>query len=156
MKPEMDRGAGLHRGLSNYKDINLDNLPDWQLGWLAGILDGEGCISINKLGKPTVTITSTMPIGDVLTWMVGFGGQTVGAQRSEKHKLIHRWYISSVAGIYTLLSKLSPFLLMKRKQCDLMLEYCEGRLGHLSKTKEWYFSEMRFLNKRGVSNDEAD
>lgn len=138
------------RSLSEFENINLDRIPEWQLGWLAGMIDGEGCLSIHKLGTPKVVIVSTMPIGDVLTWMVGFGSFTI-IDNGVGHKNLYNWHVTSVAGVYTLLSKLSPFLLMKRKQCDLMLEYCKGRLeDNLSKPREWYYDEMKELNKKGV------
>ncbi len=104
---------------------------DTELAYCAGIIDGEGSISITLRGgrgrwRPmhslvcSVAMTSSEAIG-LLENM--FGGMVrVAMAKSQKHKNQWIWSISADRA-EACLSKILPFLRVKRRQADLGLDF---------------------------------
>lgn len=98
--------------------------------YLAGFMDGEGCISLIQNGRKRtslsvrVTLTNTNVI--VLTELhKEFGGTLSNGFRQKQRPLwktrFHLiWYCEKAA---TLLRRLQPFLIVKRPQVELALAY---------------------------------
>lgn len=139
------------KSLTESENRSLNKLPDWQLGWLAGMMDGEGSISIDKNGQPRAFIVSTTPIGEILQWMTGMG--TIDIAEYEDRKTIYRWRVCSVGTVHKLLSVLYPYLLIKKRHCEVVIKYCEERLAEPSGyydspiDKASYIAQIRELNK---------
>lgn len=146
------------KSLSEFNGVMLERLTERQLGWLAGMVDGEGSITIQKLGGVEVCISSTAPISTVLQWMTGIGN-AYDRPRGE-HKHIYEWRVTSIAGVYKLLLALSSDLLIKRAQCDLVLKYCEARFAEdrwgTPVDREDYIKEIRELNRHGVWEEKEE
>lgn len=150
--------TGYLKSPAQFEGVMLDKLPDWQLGWLAGMIDGEGTITITSKGKPLVSISSTTPIGEILQWMTGMGViSTASLVDRENCKPTYQWTVNPVAAVYKLLSTLSSYILIKRRQCDLMLKYCKERLAENLYanpiSREDYIEEIQELNKRGPQEE---
>lgn len=105
----------------------LSALTDSQIGYLAGIIDGEGYIGMCQT-KPNryllrVVVTSTSE--DLANWIKS----TTGLGKINHRKMAHRqrqdvfeWRVfGNDAGV--LLSKLSPLLLVKRAQSIVAIRY---------------------------------
>ena len=122
-----------------------------ELAYAAGFLDGEGYIAfasrqtaLSKRISAVVSITNTNRL--VLDWFaVVFGG---GVHKNGKglppRKQAWRWMISSSKAEAFLL-QVRPFLRVKLKQADLVLNFREQNL-------ETSITSMRALNQRGVSS----
>jgi hypothetical protein len=143
-----------------------------QWSYLAGIIDGEGCISCFKawivqrnkknLQRPaneqrfywqyqfTVTITNTDL--SLMKWLVvTFGGSYRGTYATtEKHKGRYEWSPKGQGHHKKILLGILPYILMKRKQAILGLKYIDLEYGK-QKEREDIFQQMKILNQKGPS-----
>jgi hypothetical protein len=99
-----------------------------ELAWLAGFFDGEGCVSIarrpdEKLGTVEAQITQRIkePPEIVRNW---FGGSLTDAKTPSD---CYRWRARGTNALRFYEATL-PFLIVKRKQTTLLLEYASTLL----------------------------
>lgn len=95
--------------------------------YLAGILDGEGCIGvrINDKGYVIQTIEVCMTTPEVLyylhsTYKVGSVYKKKGTQRDNR-KQVYTWTISDILGVNLILQAVLPYLRVKKEQAILSL-----------------------------------
>lgn len=134
---------------------NLNEQPEWKLGWLAGMLDGEGCIGLyhtyhNKYYAPRVQVVNTHEPTIVAFALATGMDQVSKRQPKGNRKVLYHWEIRSVDEVYSLLSKVLPYMLTRRKQAELLFEYCGYELLYGKCSAERYYIELAKLNKRGV------
>ena len=115
---------------------------DWELAYLAGVMDGEGCIHIARLNdnrprlvgrEPTMSYRVYVQVSMVDRVGVSlfeeiFGGCVMFSRRtgrSAKYRPIWRWDISSGRAVYVI-DTLLPWLRVKRPQALLALEFGRG------------------------------
>ncbi len=151
-----------NRMLKNYTYPEIDNLNSTQLSYIAGLLDGEGSFNILANG-PTKTLTTSITVQmnslETIEWLSkGLGVSYSIVRRKEKnHKT--GWRIALVGKRATYLTgKVYPYLITKRKQAEIILEF--GRVGYfhvdnkLSKAqikhnRQELKGKIRPLNARG-------
>lgn len=123
--------------------ISYDNPQEAALlGYLAGIIDGEGCIRINKITSQrslkqrqaeslgaiyAPTIAVGMVIKEIPELLAEHLGGSVREERVPDRRSIWRWTITSRPGAIQVLTKLTPLLIAKRKQAELLLDFCHKR-----------------------------
>lgn len=74
----------------------MNDLMPSQVGWLAGIYEGEGSCAITSGRAIRVEIVMTdKDVVDRVCALVGFGVVHTLTQRNEKHKPVYRWSIGS-------------------------------------------------------------
>ena len=114
-----------------------DNVPDLFVGYLAGLVDGEGCIYIGRTYAKalcdrtpesrqylflSVSITSTTLM--LMCWLKdNFGGSFRSKKPSdEKYKECYGWRLVSnqAAGF---LERILPLLIVKREQAEIAIEF---------------------------------
>jgi hypothetical protein len=129
-------------------------ISDAEAAYAAGILDGEGSISItrNHSGRwpsPQVSIASTDR--ELLEWLqVRFGGSISTKQpRQPQHSLSFDWKLTDRRAIH-FLQIVKPHLVIIRKlrRCDLLLQdylECTPRNGRY--TEEMLRKKQVFLDK---------
>lgn len=129
--------------------------------YLAGIIDGEGCLRIghsrteNKFYARICVGMVEKEVTDLLKDT--FGGYVV-EEKLKTGRTIYRWNLCNADGIETALNEISPFLIVKRKQADLLLDYVSVRNTKLNKIsdeetnrrKEIYL-KCQQLNKVGAN-----
>ncbi len=141
----------------------------WERGYAAGLLDGEGCISI-RIVNPTVNnrqvnpcynlqVSMNMVDGESIDFMYGcFGGNIYHKKVYQENRQEHwRWEISSDRAV-KFLKQILSFLKCKKAQAELGIRYQleKNRLrkpssqhnlySHSSLKKfEWYYREMQRL-----------
>jgi len=121
-------------------DNQQATLTDMELGWLGGVVDSDGCISMSRSDRGNyilygcdIVFTNTDPvfieevarllnkggIGCHVRWskQSGLGKKTVGEVRVGGHKRC-----------FTALSVLTPGIRAKREQASYMLEFLKRRL----------------------------
>lgn len=120
-------------------------ISDAEAAYAAGILDGEGSISItrNHVGRwpsPQVSVASTDR--ELVEWLrARFGGSISTKQpRKPQHSLSYDWKLTDRRALH-FLEVVQPFLVLERKirRCDLLLKAylnCTPRNGR-------YTEEMR-------------
>lgn len=151
----------------------MDNQRQTILAYLAGIIDGEGCIRISKqtatkgLGKApysaNVNCGMTNPIAVELLHQT-FGGSIRDCQPTCKNaspcKPLRYWYLSGTNGVAAALRQLYPYLRVKKKQAAYVLDFCmnktDGRIpgGVPQEEQRWreeLYMNVKKLNQRGVA-----
>jgi hypothetical protein len=141
----------------------------YKLSYLAGIIDGEGNISIHNYNyaKPRpyerhrVGVAVTNTDSRLMKWLKSnFGGgyYKLGWKVSNRCKDCYRWQISDQAA-ENILGEILPYLLIKKKRAQLALEfrktvhYHERGSNILSQKtinlRETMKRRMNILNKKG-------
>src|SRR3989344_3532377 len=96
--------------------------------YLAGIIDGEGTIRIGKGG--TTKYYAAISVGNVNKEVIDLLTKTFGSKtRLEIVKIsnrqpIYRWGTSGNLAVPQILKILLPYLIVKKKQANIVLKFC--------------------------------
>lgn len=146
-------------------------MDDVDIGWLAGIIDGEGSISMTITNKrvytPWVTIYNT---DEKIILKVQSLLESIGVskpvhkfgRKNPHHKPSYHIQISKHAEIKLLLDLVVPHLSGKRERAEIMLEFVNARIAANHRGREgptvstydgtevYYFDKLKELNRRGM------
>lgn len=99
------------------------------LAYIAGFLDGEGCISLSSNGtnrsvRVTFVQCDIRPLEKIQSLLGGAGQLTVfNSRRASKKKWkTHRYKVSGPGAVY-LLEELLPYLIVKKEQAEIVIKY---------------------------------
>lgn len=95
--------------------------------WAAGFLDGEGCFTLTRsTNKRTVNarIHAGQIVRDPLDKLQGLFGGNVSL-RDTRNRPFWLWELYGASACRTVLPQLIPYLVVKRAQAELLLEFCE-------------------------------
>jgi hypothetical protein len=108
-----------------------------KLAYAAGIIDGEGCISIyrcrvfgngiygGKIKNYRMKVIVTQKDGKIVDWLVGnFGGAIYLHWKGTKTGYSHEWVISHQKAS-TFLKQILPFLIYKKPQAEIAIRFQE-------------------------------
>ncbi len=154
--------------------MDFTKLTDAQIGYFAGIVDGEGCFSIGLFGTKSrytgeilmnyhtyIKVSNTDE--NLIKWIQDImGGSNYTQQRSTRiNKYDRQIYNIQISGetLDLVMPIIYPYLIIKRKQCEVMIKMRSTfkRNRGLSKkaiSQEIHdfrhdcYSEMRALNSR--------
>jgi len=132
--------------------------------YIAGIIDGEGCLSIVgnlKRLRPIVEISNCNK--DLINWLLkNFKDFTVYNSkyidsRNIKYKPQFRIVLNTYDSIFRLLNEIKPYLVIKSKQADIIIKFIESRFkrlekgyhSHISKEEIKFRNKIQKLNKKG-------
>lgn len=101
----------------------IRKLTDREAAYLAGIIDGEGCIHFLKDNGRSVRVTVVNTSALLIDWLRGVGGHvTVNRHRfSEKRKSqkrVHAWTVGSWRTVHDVLEQVAPFMIIKRAKAE--------------------------------------
>ena len=99
------------------------------LAYLAGIVDGEGCIYAEaKRSRSSIRLTVTNTSLALINWIVGrFGGNVHVCKKSRRRKRIcYSWYVNGQRLAARILAAIIPYMVIKRKQAELALQWQPG------------------------------
>lgn len=135
-----------------------------KLAYLAGIIDGEGCIAIDRkkhsdVRKEWMSYAVVLSVGnnsfELITWLKdNFGGNITEYVREDK-RTYWRWATSEKKTLRNILKQTRPYLVIKKEQADLAISYSEkccqlsGRRGvpiWLKRRREEYFQAMKKMH----------
>ena len=136
---------------------SIEELENWQLAYIAGIVDGEGCFNltggVGKRGYARISIG----MGDIhcitlLYTKTGMGNVNTQKYLTKQIKTVYLWVLSNRLEIYTFIKAIYPYLITKRKQADVMLNYIERRIQNKPFTLQdaELIERLHELNKQGV------
>jgi hypothetical protein len=101
-------------------------------GYVAGLIDGEGCIGINRArfkSKPWLSdrYTAILSVGNTSQSMIdvlltAFGGTVVFRPATPKHKACYVWSVRGPKA-KAVLDAVGPHLRVKTAQSDLLIEF---------------------------------
>jgi hypothetical protein len=136
------------------------------LAWVAGMFDGEGSLTLKRAVRHghthhriwiTIGMANKPDNEKALVLMQKLFGGYIGIHKNSDNRndSIH-WTIASQMA-YECLKKVSPFLIIKKKHAQLLIEFQEicvsrkGKKNNLAKFERQaqYFEELRKLNTRG-------
>ncbi len=142
--------------------MRSETLSDFELGYIAGFLDGEGHITIMrsypgraryKMGFHSIQVVMANNKVKVLEWIqMRIGGAIYSQEASESRgnrKTCYRLVLSGQKSKQFLLT-IAPYVLLKGEQVALALEYLELGKGTNPIARAAMCDRMRALNKRGV------
>jgi hypothetical protein len=127
--------------------------------YLAGIIDGEGCLTIGAGRKGTVTNYNSVIMvvntsEKLIKWLVhNFGGNYYKSGRSVPNsKPAFIWRFLKHKDIELLLLAILPYLIIKREQALTLLEFV--RLPRTAEpiVRQELHTKMSILNKRGLDS----
>jgi hypothetical protein len=126
--------------LSYHERINT--LAPSETGYIAGIIDGEGTITIElrkrktKCGRTTAELSPSLGIHNtdrrLLEYLFAFLGKEkihmhTYVRKNRKHKTAYVFHSNSPEWIRVLLEKVRPFLIIKSEQADLLLQFIDEK-----------------------------
>lgn len=96
---------------------------EWQLAYLAGLFDGEGCIT-RANGRPIIQIGMTD--GPVISWLGSIGGTVRVEQPPGNRKPLYRWRVLAANEVEDFLRAIYPYLRVKRAAAEDAIVEIEG------------------------------
>jgi len=133
------RGGGLH-------SRTVRNISKLEAAYLAGILDGEGSITVVKSKQKNqglrILICIVNTDRELMRWLESIGGPPV-RWRKGTNKMVGCWNICGVNDAWYLLNKVKPFLIVKLEKAEKALEILKQRRHYKNKSKaykRWYGS----------------
>jgi len=169
IQSKAEKELGLRKSLlANKEPVDFSFLSESEKGYIAGLIDGEGTITLEKRKfasdikvHPAVYISNTsLELLTHIREVLGVGtirrghrrkSRSTGSERKQDYKLgIHK--IREVEG---LLKTIKPYLVLKKRQAEVVLEFIQRLLSKternykLSKDELALLAKIRMLNKRG-------
>lgn len=150
---------GLRREVDGlYKEVKpLDCLTDFEIGYIAGIIDGEGCIFLRRYkGGTHCNITVGNISEELIDWLAE---KILGGNKKVAHRKIYRncyyYVISSNHILIALLQVIMPHLKVKKKQAELLLQFL--KLQRARKRVPIYdYEKHRYKGTRVIRNPEEN
>ena len=97
------------------------------MAYLAGILDGEGCFSLQLSGhtyRNTIQVSTTSRA--LRDWLHGqFSGGSSDVDATDSTEELFVWVLASKPKIAELLPHVIPLLIIKRLHASILLEFCQ-------------------------------
>lgn len=131
-----------------------------KLNWsyLAGILDGEGTIYIGQMSDKRRTFLKVVVTNtdlNLMKWLItNFGGAYRGEQRGN-YRLIYRWQPKGKKNREKLLLGVLPYLIIKREQALLALEFDRMNCSNPEK-RDGIRLRIQALNRGSVETNTQD
>ena len=126
--------------------------------YLAGIIDGEGCISIGAGKKETCINYNALLLvqntsKELIDWIQEhFGGQVyLSKKATEKTKTAWMWRFTKKKDIELILLAVLPYLVVKREQAKILLNFVRMERTENSELRRLAYEKLRALNSRGKS-----
>lgn len=131
-----------------------------KFSYLAGIIDGEGCLTIGAGRKGNVTNYNSVIVvastnEKLIQWLQhNFGGNYYKAGREVPNcKPAFIWRFLKKAEIEKLLLAILPYLIIKREQAIALLEFVRlPRYLENPDAREAIYQRLKLLNKRGMDS----
>ena len=145
----------------------LNLMTEVQLAYLAGLLDGEGCITVcqrgRKLKSGTPQHEALVAVGMVDPTAILWALNATGLGRIRRHdntKYNPKWSMAYTWRVSTrdaarLLERVLPYLQLKKRQAELVIEITAlkrlstNKVQHAPERQAAIIEEMRGLNRRG-------
>jgi hypothetical protein len=152
---------------SHLKIEQVKALSDFEKGWISALIDGEGSISLCIVRKPrklrykgdfalepNITIVNNnLELLEKVKNVIG-GGIVRQKYKNPTLKPTYHWYLTGIYRILSLLKQVAPHLIVKRKQAELMLNFCSYRIRKLNNSfyAGYTQEEIEMAHQMGVLN----
>jgi hypothetical protein len=116
-----------------------------KLGYLAGIMDGEGYFSVSTRTR-VFGLRVAMTDEAVVEWLhENFAGNVSRAGQTTAGNRVYTWTLQRQADLLYILPKLAPLLVLKREQAKAMLRL----IRHLQRMPRWDTYPTRLISANG-------
>jgi len=135
-----------------------------KLAYLAGIVDGEGCISISKVHRSKtnstpydgIRLSARVNISNksklLMEELDSTAGHLANYRPYDFNNPLRKgqayiWEIGKLQNIVEFLESIYPYLIVKKKHCEVLLQFCKSRIGknHLSNPDRGYTKDEHVL-----------
>ena len=129
-------------------------MNDFEKGWLVGIIDGEGSISMDRKGhwrQPRIKVASTdMEILDECIRITGSGACVMKKPRKSNHSISWCWSLSSTNKVIDVLNEIHLYLKCpkKKRRAKFILDNYK-----LYSRRNGYYTEEEKVLKRQFEED---
>ena len=112
----------------------IKHLSKTQASYLAGIIEGEGTITIVKSARLIGDLTPSLSVAntnkDLIDWLLNnVGGRVMSSQpKNKNYKLKYNWITSSVLDVSVIIKMVYPYLIIKKSNAKKVLAFCKWRL----------------------------
>lgn len=149
-----------------YAALDINVLTDTQKAYLAGFIDADGSLGVNADNRSTPPrLSSRLTIGNTnlevlqtIQKMIGDVEIYYHPRTQEKWKGVHELIITKYGVLKNLLEQIIPFMILKKRRGELLLEFCDIRFGMNNRPypERGYeiWEELKILNKRGTTKNE--
>lgn len=141
-------------------------LTDVEWAYIAGIIDGEGYLRIekriarDKRGSSGYTRVYLLPyIGvsntdeELMKWLhKRLGGSYIRNGMTTRQRPMYNLIINTVGRVYPVLQQVMPYLIIKRRHAEVLQAFCKNRLVRQKQNSPYmqqdyeYYKQMRVLN----------
>lgn len=137
------------------KIIQGKNTITTQIAYIAGFFDGEGCVRIKKAnqgGNSYYLIAHLTNTNQSILKMVQelFGG-AIRKQEAGRNRPVYNWCVSS-SEANDFLKTLLPFLMEKKTQAELGINFHESKEKMTPSQKQSIYQKMMSLKKEIIGN----
>lgn len=167
------KGLYTEKDMTVYNDLvsKFQKCSPTELGWIAGIIDGEGYIGISKLrnknrakmhGKiqwtgPRISVASTtICMQKELARIFGSGEIHLKQNKRDNQRDTYAWALSSSREVGAFLTVIEPLLVVKKHQAGIVKEFSLRRLkgNRYTTWEDDAITKIVQLNKRGKINSQ--
>jgi len=121
------------------------------IAYIAGFVDGEGCIRLKRANQGGnsyyVTLQITNSNEDILEFIRQLFGGQIGFQEKASNKVIYQYRLTSAEAVGAL-KLLYPFLREKRTQAHMAILFQENKDKLTPEAKYRLFSDLMEIKKR--------
>lgn len=147
------------------RSSKVNDMNELDKSYIAGIIDGEGCVGLAKQvkelkdGSESIVIRPQIRVGMTDKETVEHVGKKVGSgsfsfqyEEDDTKKEQEIFVINAINDVIDFIEQIKPYMITKKKQSELLLEYCKSRKPRTEYTERQLeiYDELRELNKRGV------
>lgn len=145
----------------NYILQKINKLTDFEKGWIAGIIDGDGSIFLSKHHQrdqyhPSVAVMTTDNFITKKLYCLLGGKVHLDVKKNPKHKNGIRWSYTNILSVRAFCNIFKDLLVLKNRQAKLLEEYCISRMcnstEYTQREKNIYIL-MKQLNQKGIIQD---
>lgn len=153
--------AGIPRTNAQRRRLGPLSLSDAEKGYIAGIIDGEGCVGFTwgDAAKAQIRVTVANTNTQLIEWLK----QKIGGHVFRKKKIHAKWktgwqWTVTSAQARRLLDEIAPFLVIKRKQAELVSAFDDsaangGPIGpDAFEARAKLIAGIRELNRKGEAD----
>lgn len=140
-----------------------------KVAYLAGLIDGDGCLSLHRNDSGLLTFKPSLKVKmtneRVIRWLhKEFGGRvSVWTPKEPNREVMYSWQIYKKADLRRLLPELLSFLIVKKLQAALLLEFVESfsnptraRFSQVDTDKMLQYARvLQILNSTGEGSNAA-
>ena len=126
------------------------------LAYIAGIVDGEGCIIVatHSSGSNTIRVVVAMADPEPLQLCYNVFGGWAYKRKNTNGRTLYSWYVQSKTAL-NVLRAIEPYIRGKREQVELALQFPTSDRGHKTSQEEkliratikFRLSEMKRVEK---------